>query len=321
MNIKVATYYNAPNMGAFMQAYALSSFLIGEGNDVSFIKCDMSSEWEKLRNPYFSQLKKIIDAEVETHFKTCQFDNPADLQIIGSDEVWNLSNCFARNNEPFWGGKNVKKIISYAPCAAGTDKKKIYHWIAKIPMLRKMDALSARDRESYKVIRLMAPFKDIVRVLDPTFLIEYDDISNGPIKEKYLLIYTYGINDELKNYLIRYAKERDLIIVVSGCYAPWADYNTAVGHTEWLGLFKNAEKVFTSTFHGTVFSIIFRKDFVTYCNGGKAKEMCKEFSLRRYTNNVNDLSSMLDTPVAYEYIEKNIIEKTRKSKDYLKLYL
>lgn len=321
MNIKIATYYNAPNMGAFMQAYALNNFLINEGNEVSFIECDMSAEWEKLKNPYFVQLKKVINAETETYFKTCSFDAPADLQIIGSDEVWNLSNYFARHNKPFWSGENVNKIIAYAPCAAGTDKKKVHHWLAKIPMLLKMDALSARDRESYKVIKLMAPFKKIVKVLDPTFLIDYTDIKNGPIKERYLLIYTYGINEEIKNILIKYAREHDLMIVVSGCYAPWADYNAVVDHTEWLGLFKYAEKVFTSTFHGTVFSIIFRKNFVTYCNGGKAKEICKEFSLDRYTNNAKAFLSMLDTPIIYENIEKTINEKTAKSKDYLKSYL
>lgn len=321
MEIKIATYHSAPNMGAFMQAYALSKYLQQLGHSTKFIQCDMDSEWERLSDPYFLQLRSVLEKESKSQFAVCSYDEPADIQIIGSDEVWNLGNYFSRHFKPFWNSKNVRRTIAYAPCAAGTDKKKIRYWLSKIPNLMRIQGLSARDVDTYKVIQLMAPFRKIERVLDPTFLIEYTDVDKRIIPEEYLLVYTYDNKEETNSALIQYAKEHDLKIAVAGCFAPWADYNIATNRIEWLGLFKFANKVFTTTFHGTVFSIIFRKTFCTYCNGGKAAELCNEFNIHRTTASLQDALEMLQCDIDYSAIENLIEKRTIDSKSYLRSQL
>ena len=63
-----------------------------------------------------------------------------------------------------------------------------------------------------------------------------------------------------------YAKRNGLKTVSVSLYNPWCDVNITATPLEFLGYLKNAKSVVTSTFHGTVLSIILNKQFYTYAH-------------------------------------------------------
>lgn len=95
-------------------------------------------------------------------------------------------------------------------------------------------------------------------MLDPTFLYNFDmDIERENIKPKpyrYILIYDCKLTEPMAKQLQEYAKKNDLKIIGAGDYKTFYDEGFIdLTPYEWVDLFRNAEKVITGTFHGTVF--------------------------------------------------------------------
>ena len=125
---------------------------------------------------------------------------------------------------------------------------------------------------------LMIPYvKDHVnvpvqKVLDPTLLLtseDYDRIAGEPeYNEKYLLLYSRRYNADMENYAIKVAKENGWKIVEISLRATNADKGHIMrydaGVEEFLALVKNAEFVVTNSFHGMIFSVQYRKNFVVF---------------------------------------------------------
>ena len=84
---------------------------------------------------------------------------------------------------------------------------------------------------------------------------------------EYILIYQLAYSKELIASAKALAKKLNCkIITINGNPRQplHAKYVFTAGPGDWLGLIKNAELVLTNSFHGTVFSILFQKNFHTY---------------------------------------------------------
>ena len=104
-----------------------------------------------------------------------------------------------------------------------------------------------------------------MRVLDPTFLYDFPIVKPNDLPRKpYMLIYTYGYNNEEVAAIKNMAKKKGLLTIATGSLCPWADINMVVGSFEWLWLVKNADLIVTGTFHGSV-SMRFDSDILA-CN-------------------------------------------------------
>lgn len=93
----------------------------------------------------------------------------------------------------------------------------------------------------------------------------------------------------------------------------------------WLRNFYEADFVVTDSFHGTVFSIIFNKPFITIGNSmrGMARfsSLLSLFSLENRLlnfNNMNDIDKILANPIDWGHINNRMIKLQNESRDYLK---
>ena len=114
------------------------------------------------------------------------------------------------------------------------------------------------------------------KVLDPTFLTNYESILTPPKLEKsYLLVYNHKeLGDFQKRTIQEIAKVKNLKIVSIGDAWDIADKNfVSVNPAEWVGYFKYASYVFTNTFHGTIFSLLFKKNFTVFVGEGKRNKV------------------------------------------------
>ena len=161
--------------------------------------------------------------------------------------------------------------------------------------------------------------KKPVRVLDPTFLKDFNVVEpKEKIDKPYILVYTYGLDKEKVNIIKKYAKENNLKIIATGSLCEWADMNIAVDSFEWLWLVKNAECVITTTFHGSIFSIKYNKNFAVMINkSAKINSLLKEFKLLDRICDENTLIQTLTNVINYSETNCIMEERVKASKKYL----
>lgn len=338
--IHIVTVQNSLNYGAYLQAYSLSNFLRDEFNkEVYFVKTNS-------RHPYIDTIKQVIKAMIKLNinkalymikllfkykkgwkeFKISRIKDvdKTDTCITGSDEIWHIHRKAFLDYPIFFGaGIKASKRIAYAPSCNITslEEFKIEEWIKG--HLEKYTAIAVRDDHTQKVISTFLDNK-VEKVVDPTLL---RDINYYYGIEKQLntfnnYILVYGDNNFTEEQITevkRFAQENQLKLIAAGLYLEWCDLNISASPMEFLGLIHNAAYIITTTFHGSVFSIIYKKQFVVYA-GKKIKvmDLLKEFELedRNMTTHVG-LEKRLKATIDYNKVGKRIENKRDSSIKYL----
>lgn len=202
----------------------------------------------------------------------CELKNntpEVDVLITGSDQVWNskitggLSDVYTLN----FGNDGIKRI-SYAASVGDINLIKDNEEEYK-KKISKIDYISVRENDAKEALSEIID-KPIKVVLDPTLLLtkkEWDDVVNkiSNTKEKYILAYVVEPDEEYIKIANDLSKKTGLRIIHFGKKNP--GYNNVLksayteGPLEFINYIKNAEYVVATSFHATVFSIIFNKKF------------------------------------------------------------
>ena len=82
--------------------------------------------------------------------------------------------------------------------------------------------------------------------------------------EKYMIYYSYLDDTPFKEFIKKFAKENDLKLIVVGFDYKWCDDQIIVTPRQFLSVMKHAQYVVTSTYHGTVFSTLLKKNLLLY---------------------------------------------------------
>lgn len=205
---------------------------------------------------------------------TKRFERPKDMPtdfdvlITGSDQVWNYKITNGRH-KPFFldNGKDDEAFprrISYAPSCekyAFTQLQNDEDYLKYV--LSKFHWVSVREKALGDFLSETINIKADT-VLDPTLLLSREDylkISIKPKKEHYLCVYRVSASKALQKVAKQIAKERRLEIVEICASIIAKKKVEAYGPREILGYLYYADVIVTSSFHGTSFSIINRKDF------------------------------------------------------------
>ena len=276
----IVTLCKSPNYGAYLQAFALKEVLTRFGYNVSFLDIyDKENNKKRYRflfrhwrkNPLsiiFNIRKLFAFRRAEKRLTIVARDRIRQYPVafIGSDEVWSVTNGTFSSAPEFFGLNlpNIKKF-SYAPSVGNSGMEDMGNYPELLYGLNKLDLLSVRDDESYRIATRVTRREDVSVVLDPTFLYDFSDYEEEfNVNVPYLLVYTYGFSDEIVKEVKNYAKRKKLEVVSVGFYNSWADMNIPCNPFEFLSVVKSAECIVTDTFHGSVFAIKYRKDFVSY---------------------------------------------------------
>lgn len=353
------------NYGSFLQAYALRTLIEELGHDVQFVDYHVEKPViEVTKNTKFSSFSKIAqtmegDAPLvqkvqymihkknfgKKYYKllglTKEFNyNPKlDTLVIGSDEVFN---CIQSNTnvgfsmELFGKNNNAKNLITYAASFGNTTigKLKKYGKFDEIKkLIEKFDNISVRDTNSGKIINEMTG-KNIHYNLDPVLAYDYinecNEIPELNINEKFMIVYAYSnrISKEESKHIKEFAKKNKLKIYAIGGAQNCADKFIDCSPFEVLAYFRNAEIIVTDTFHGSIFSIINKKKFVTlvrksignnYGNEEKLTDLLSRLNLEdRIVYDISDLEKIANRDIDYSDTDKILEEERVKAKNYLK---
>lgn len=354
MKIGILSMQEVKNYGSFLQAFSLKSNIEALGHQCEFVNIVPGEQlgdykiskfhkihllverlwgWDFMKRlKYIYQFQSRFAKEFlpELGVKKGVTTEHFDAVVIGSDEVFNCAQktWFGFSKQLFGEGLNANKVITYAASFGATsvaklDKLGIKDVVAGL--LKKLDKISVRDANSTEVVKELTgsvPNKNV----DPVLIYDYSKHMPSSVDLKdYMIVYTYPgrITDKNEINAIRaYAKSKGLQLVSIGHYFPWCD-KTIVPHPfEVLAYFKNASCIVTDTFHGSVFSIKYNKQFCTIVRGmnsNKLTHLLGQFGLSgRIANDVSKLSAIMETKIDYVPVNKKIEEERQRSIAYLK---
>jgi hypothetical protein len=330
ISVVIITLYKALNHGAFLQAYALQKYLAGQGFDVCFKDFyDFRQDFLTLRaikinkknvivSVFFGLKKILIFKKCHKLFKLKKKGSKRDdVAVLGSDEIWNINNpSFIPRCEFFGSGLDVDKIVAYAPSAANSTAPNILLHEKLVEGLGQIDCFSARDSNALDVIKGITG-RGATRVLDPTFLADIEEEEFNVGYERYMVVYSYGLDLKYRDEVRCYAENQGLPIVSLGFYADWCHRSLNVNPFQFMNVLKKAECVITDTFHGTILSIQLRKKLAVYAKGkDKVKDFLSFYAMEsRMVGLDNPLERVLDIKYGEELLL--IDESIEDSKRYL----
>lgn len=196
--------------------------------------------------------------------------NDYDLYITGSDQIWNSKvtnySIDLQYFLKFICDKNNNTRISYAASSA-LNKSEINE---VLPYLEKYNRISVREKKAYQELK-SAGLENVRVDVDPTLLLckedyeKYESAINTPY-DRYILFYGLPTDNrgELIDVLSRLKKATNLPIIDISPerVLKKADmYISVVNPGNFLSLIKNSTFVVTNSFHCSVFSILYTREF------------------------------------------------------------
>jgi len=294
---------NGFNCGSFLQAFALKKVIEQLNHEVYIIDTLKIQGFIKILaypNPFSSfAFKKAYNFISEWKKQKKSYSRKKyDVIVIGSDVVWRDTNPSFKK---FFGNDiYADKIITYAPCCSDTKYENLKK--EQIEGIRNMDCLSARDNKTAELIEKVTGKKPPI-VLDPTFLIDWSKYKVASNIDNFLLAYSYHPGSHPKNYrdMIVTAKDVSLKtgkkIVNAMENETWCDICIPAKPFEFLGLIKASDGIFTTSFHGTVFSLIYKKPFASFPGSHKVEFLLDSFKIEHNTlfSDYSKINHMLKT--------------------------
>lgn len=217
----------------------------------------------------FTTSRKFVSWD-ELSDACCQYD----AVMVGSDQLWLPSNVVGDYYTLSFVPDDIRKVAYATSFGIGNipnDMKPQY-----VRFLSRIDYLSARETSGQNIIKECTG-RDVPLVCDPTMLLDKEDweiiaTDSRVVEGDYVFCYFMGDNPGQRDFARQLAKEYkckivallhlDQFIASDEHYADETPYN--IGPADFVNLVKNARYVCTDSFHGTVFSIIFSKDFFTF---------------------------------------------------------
>ncbi len=268
-----------------------------------------------------------------------------DRFLLGSDQMWNYGLSKPYGQSYFFDFVDDYHIkIAYATSFG----QEVYNGPeSEIPTTKKnlerFDFLSVRDKASKDILNNTFGL-DSFLAMDPVFLCprdKYEDLINEAekmnVEKDYIFAYILDPNEKIGESIQQIAEEQNIRVYVvfneTGdkerlksllkISSNKVSYITEPTVQEWLFLFKNSKMVLTDSFHGSCFSIIFNKNFISLKNNGRGGHRFVHL-----LSMVDLMNHMIETPsdfytkykeigidgeIDYERVNNKIQEENEKS--------
>lgn len=358
MKIGIITYHCSNNYGAQLQAYATCHFLQSAGYEAEVIDCNtigkgaifmwslgslrailgsirnnlLSLVSERKRHRLFYDFSRnMIGLSAPCHTKTelNEACKNYDYIITGSDQVWHPTIC--EGETCFFLDLPIQddRKIAYAPSfgVAEYTKEEIHKYM---PLIKRIGHLSVREESGRQMIKKYTG-RDAKIVVDPTMLLAKADWNKIAIPSKYRkYLFYFTILDEPNgtDELVRnIAHSKGLEIVRIGTVRDIMKRGfinaRANGPQHFLGLIRDADFVVTTSFHGTVFSILYEKQFLCVLNNNDRNSrmetlMCNLGIKHRMVRDVSACNIMDYLDIDYVYVNQKLADMREKSIQFLK---
>lgn len=308
MKIGILTFHRAHNFGAFLQAFALKTFLEEKGHDVEFLdywpkvhadgyKAYRAYEVHSLGSFMREVLMMLLRMKKTRMFRKFQTrylnvplaprytDNTSlagieyDVLVYGSDQIWWKSRLKGEEGfDPLYWGEYLPQHIHKVTYAASMgvvslsaeNKETIKGYI------HNFKSIAVRESQLRDVLCELTD-KEVHVTIDPTLLLTKQQwltycrtINESP----YVLYYEVMSNEQAEECAKHIAKERGCKLIKLrghiGTYKRLEKYTLSASPFDFISLIHSAEYIVSTSFHGVAFSVIFEKQFVALGMGSNS---------------------------------------------------
>lgn len=235
----------------------------------------------KKNNNLYEKFKtdNFILSKIKTDDSKNLSDSIYSKVVAGSDQIWNITIPDSDDAYFLPWVKKAKKI-AYAPSFGAKNILEVSDNSNKYKnYLLSFDNLSIRENNGKKWIKDLCG-RDVDVLLDPTLLLDRDDYDRicdytYTPKEKFIFLYCPAFNRNICKYVKKISKKYNLKVIAWSTKSYYFKRIKSFGFelvpyetpALYLSLIKNSEIVITTSFHGTIFSTLYKKKFITVKNG------------------------------------------------------
>ncbi|MDR1706511.1 MAG: polysaccharide pyruvyl transferase family protein [Prevotella sp.] len=348
MRIGVLTLPFNNNYGGLLQSYALQSYLKQRGHEVYSIQ-------QLFHYSLISEIKMFVKNMLYRRYRTYPANSANmrvfqhnymdetnlvyttkdmkqivvkynfDALVVGSDQIWRFKSYEQDTYQRYFGKfaekKNMIKVAFAASFGVdffeGNEQQAL---IAK-RLIKEFAAVSVREKSGIALCKEHLGYDKAIHLCDPTLLHSadfYRQIYTGNETDNFgkIGVYFLDTNEEKIKFVSEFEKRTGKRSVLIGKYRKGRkDYYPTP--SQWLRDFDTVDYIITDSYHGMLFSIIFRKPF---CAIGNVKRgltrfisVLENFGLqKRLINedfrdiNYQSLLQKIDYSIINEILKNNI---------------
>lgn len=255
--------------------------------------------------------------------KKASLNNYFEFFVCGSDQIWNP--FYPETSDiDFLTFANTNKRIAISPSIGinSLPKNKVDEYQRRLKGFKK---LSIREEQGANILRELIN-KEVPVLFDPTLLVDrnvWSKIEKKVILEgDYILVYFLGkLTNKYKKLINNYSKKYNFKIIILNNLKNMEFYDIDPG--EFLFLIKNAKFIFTDSFHGCIFSLIYQKEFFVLKRMEKGNSMHSRIDTLLKTTQLEERLYNQENkikPIDYKYVWKCIDKKREMQLNILKSY-
>lgn len=245
---------------------------------------ERKSRMREFRQKYLTDRPPVISSKLLSLKKY-------DHIFVGSDQVWNPDITIVLDDAYIGNIKKEKdcRLIAYAASFGGSSiPKKYWDKFAKYAG-SSFSAVSVREKSAVSFAGELLK-RQVTHVADPVLLLEkseWEKLAVTPDDNGYILLHftEWNRNMAMCAYMLASITGKKIIQTSLPLYediSEWVQPCVGGGPAEFIGYIKNADCVITNSFHATLFSVLFEKQFFSFEHsvfGARSADMLREIGL------------------------------------------
>lgn len=351
-DIGVVGVWFGANYGSLLNGYATYCILKSMGKSVLMIhKPGADKNDGEIHNTHNARfIEKFYPATDVS--KLYKFENLSELNgicdsfLAGSDQIWHwnqinyfkyamLLNFVDDDKRKISFASSFGHIKDFTPADKKNDVKKL---------LSRFNAISVREKSAEEIC-VKEYGVNATTVIDPVFCLGKDGLNRIAEKSeiqlpyKYILAYILDPTEQKNSLLKNLQKKFDLPLYVIPDGFPWRfesnkeklpfeNVMTGIGAEDFVAYFRDAEMIITDSYHGTCFSIIYNKPFISIANKlrgcARFEDILGRLGLKNsllYENNLDKnirIEPYLNSKIDYETVNTIVKNEVQRSLEWLK---
>ncbi len=260
-----------------------------------------------------------------------------DAMVVGSDQLWTPAGIKSKFYNLLFTPDHIKKVSFATSFGVGeipASQKKM-----TTQYLQRIEYVSVRETRGAEIVKELTG-RNATVALDPTLLYTGDEWreffpEKRIIDEPYILAYFLGNNEEHRDAVEQLKRESGFKVVTIPFMDVFVERDLTfgdqrlfeVGPIEFLNLIRGAEYICTDSFHGSVFSILNHKQFMTFDRTNSSDKQTRNsridslFGLlglekRRYRSGVT-LKNVIDQSIDFDTVDQKLTELRQETVGFL----
>ncbi|MBO5213253.1 MAG: polysaccharide pyruvyl transferase family protein [Clostridia bacterium] len=271
----------------------------------------------------------------------CQGSRRYSAVITGSDQLWSPAGLPTNYYNLMFVPDDVLKISLAS--SFGVTEIPWYQKKRTRQFLNRIEHVSMRENRGSEIVKELTG-REVDTILDPVFFLSKEEWDQRVpdekiISEPYVFAYFLGANPEYRSVVTKFAKQKGLKVVALRHMDQYVPGDESFGDIApydvdpkyFLNLLRNAEYVFTDSFHGTAFSVINEKQFIVFnryqegssvSKNSRIDTLCQNFGLesRRYQPG-KDLIELTSELIDYSVVSERFKQQKQITDQYMSVVL